>query len=145
MTSTLPACGSHSPASRFRGPSRLPSLSHPLPPVAPSPGRACRHIWSGRRKCACVELRDRGTPAGGHLGCGVEVHPGFTLMRVATLRFSSGVLSRSWHNSYSSLAVFVARLTLFTKINNEFVCPDPGTDEAFPRKAQHRACHTAGA
>lgn len=43
-------------------------------------------------------------------------------------------MSRSWHNSYSSLAVFVGRLTLFTKINNKFVCLDPGTDEVFPAK-----------
>ena len=117
----------------------------------PLPGRACRHVWSGRRKCACVELRDggpdkwpswvcRGVAAGFHLDACCHPHQ---------RRFSSGVLSRSWHNSYSSLAVFVGRLTLFTKINNKFVSldrsPDAGTDVAFPRKAQRRACHTAGA
>lgn len=94
-----------------------------------------------------MELRDRGTRQVAILGVAGRC-TGFHLdacCRTHQRRFSRGVLSRSWHNSYSSLAVFVGRLTLFTKINNKFVCLDPGTDEVFPRKAQHRACHTAGA
>lgn len=126
------------------------ALSAPVPVTptsarGPLPGARLPPYLEWQAEVRLRGTKGQGTPAGGHLGCGGEVHPGFTLMRVATLRFSSGVLSRSWHNSYSSLAVFVGRLTLFTKINNEFVCPDPGTDEAFPRKAPHRACHTAGA